>query len=201
MNNSLYGNYRTKRFTEVFPSYEVFKEFYTNQCAIPLSITEESLRTLYYLLYARYGNDVVANSDQNQFKYLMGSIIFQYGPSWEKELEVQKTLRGLTESDLITGATQINNHAYNPQTAPTTTTTVELDYIDDQNVNKYSRGKLDGYSFLMQLLKTDVTESFLLRFRPCFLVVVAPQVPLWYVTPIGDSTSEDSQEVGPNFCV
>ena len=140
MNNSLYGNYRTKRFTEVFPNYEVFKEFYTNQCAIPLSISEESLRTLFYLLYARYGNDVVANSDQNQFKYLMGSIIFQYGPSWEKELEVQKTLRGLTESDLIEGSKQINNHAYNPQTEPTTSTTVELDYIDDQNVNKYSRG-------------------------------------------------------------
>ena len=201
MNNSLYGNYRTKRFTEIFPSYEVFKEFYTNQCAIPLNITEESLQTLFYLLYARYGNDVVANSDQNQFKYLMGSIIFQWGPSWEKKLEIQKKLRGLTEEDLLTGAKQIYNHAENPQTAPTTQTIDELDYINEQNVNKYKKGKLDAYALLMNLIKNDVTEAFLVRFKPCFLVVVAPQVPLWYVTQIDDSTSDDSQEVGPNFCV
>ena len=201
MNNSLYGNYRTKRFTEVFPNYEVFKEFYTNQCAIPLSISEESLRTLFYLLYARYGNDIVANSDQNQFKYLMGSIIFQWGPSWEKKLEIQKKLRGLTEEDLLTGAKQIYNHAENPQTAPTTQTTDELDYINEQNVNKYKKGKLDAYALLIGLIKNDVTEAFLVRFKPCFLVVVAPQVPLWYVTPVDDSTSDDSQEVGPNFCV
>ena len=93
------------------------------------------------------------------------------------------------------------NHAENPQTAPTTQTTDELDYINEQNVNKYKKGKLDAYALLMGLIKNDVTEAFLVRFKPCFLVVVAPQVPLWYVTPVDDSTSDESQEVGPNFCV
>lgn len=131
----------------------------------------------------------------------MGSIIFQWGPSWEKKLEIQKKLRGLTEEDLLTGAKQIYNHAENPQTAPTTQTTDELDYINEQNVNKYKKGKLDAYALLIGLIKNDVTEAFLVRFKPCFLTVVAPQLPLWYVTPIEGSTSEDSQEVGPNFCV
>ena len=38
-------------------------------------------------------------------------------------------------TDTTTG-TSIGNHAYNPSGSPTTQTTTELDYIDQQNVNK-----------------------------------------------------------------
>ena len=56
---------------------------------------------MYYLLYARYGNTPIANYDQTQWKYKMFSIIFQYGPTWEKRLSIQDTLRGLQISDLV----------------------------------------------------------------------------------------------------
>ena len=56
---------------------------------------------MYYLLYARYGNTPIANYDQTQWKYKMFSIIFQYGPTWEKRLGIQTTLRGLQVSDLV----------------------------------------------------------------------------------------------------
>lgn len=41
----------------------------------------DNVSLLYYLLYARYGNNPIANTDINQFKYKMYSVIFQYGPT------------------------------------------------------------------------------------------------------------------------
>ena len=92
--------YDTKLFTEVWEDVQDFLSDYQS-VGIPTSISTANATTLYYLLYARYGNTPIANYDQTQWKYKMFSIIFQYGPTWEKRLSVQNTLRGLQLSDLI----------------------------------------------------------------------------------------------------
>lgn len=183
-NNSLYGNYRTRTFTDIFPNVETFTTEYQNAGIPPMLSEESSVTTLYYLLYARYGNSSVASSDENQFKYKLWTIIYSYGPSWEKRVEIQKNLRELTENDLITGATTIYNHSFNPSTAPSTSTLDELTTIDDQNTTKAKRSKLDAYAYLWDLLDTDVTTEFLNRFQNLFLRIVEPELPLWYVTEI-----------------
>ena len=68
---------------------------------IPMTITSQNATTLYYLLYAKYGNNPIANYDETQFKYKVFSTIFQYGPTWEKRLSVQNTLRNLQIADLL----------------------------------------------------------------------------------------------------
>lgn len=93
--------------------------------------------TLYYLLYARYGNSSIANSDENQFKYKIFSTIYIGGATWAKKQEIQDKLRAMTEDEILAGTKAINNHAYNPQTAPTTDTVEELNYINEQNTTKY----------------------------------------------------------------
>lgn len=183
-NNSLYGNYRTRKFTDIFPNESTFTGEYENAGIPPMLSQESSVTTLYYLLYARYGNSCIASSDENQFKYKLWSIIYSYGPSWEKRVEIQKNLRELTENDLITGATQIYNHSYNPSTQPSTSTLDELTTINEQNTQKQKRSKLDAYSYLWDLLDTDVTTEFLNRFQNLFLRIVEPELPLWYVTEI-----------------
>lgn len=183
---SLYGSYRQKRFTDVYESVEDFLADYKN-CGIPTTISDNSAQTLFYLLYGSYGNDVVASSDINRFKYKLFSIIFQYAPNWEKQLEIQNKLRALTEEDIRLGSRQIYNTAQNPSTEPSTDTTDELQYINNQNVTKNQRGVLEGYATLLSLLRTDVTQEFLNRFRKLFLTIVQPEEPLLYITEVDNN--------------
>lgn len=101
----------------------------------------------------------------------------------------------------------IINHAFNPADAPSTDTTTELQYINSQDVTKYgkdsttsgsvsksntqtndltntdtlTKGKLDAYSQLWEMLDNDVTAEFLAKFSICFKQFVLPRTYL-YVT-------------------
>ena len=198
--NSVYGSYRTRKFADIWPSVDAFLKDY-QESAIPQKLKTADATTLYYLLYARYGNSSIANSDENQFKYKVFSTIYIGGATWAKKQEIQDKLREMTEDEILAGTKAINNHAYNPQTAPTTDTVEELDYINEQNTTKYKKSKLDGYAMLWAILNDGVTEKFLREFRYHFLVVVEPQLPLWYVTNISGDAVVDGQDNGPNFAV
>lgn len=198
--DSVYGNYRTRKFADIWPSVDAFLEDY-QASAIPQNLNTADATTLYYLLYARYGNSSIANSDENQFKYKIFSTIYIGGATWAKKQEIQSKLREMTEDEILAGTKAINNHAFNPQTAPTTSTVDELEYINEQNTTKYKKSKLDGYALLWAILNDGVTERFLREFRYHFLVVVEPQLPLWYITNTSGDTVVDGQGNGPNFAV
>ena len=51
---------------------------------------------------------------------------------------------------------------------------------DDENVASTKKSKIAAYSDLVDLLKTDVTDQFLEKFKKLFLYVVAPQFPYLY---------------------
>lgn len=170
----------TKIFTDIWDSAEAFIEDY-NSNGIPTSITDYKATTLFYLLYARYGNSAISNLDENQWKYRVFSIIFQYGPTWEKRLEVQKKLRELSDDEIRKGFKAVYNHAFNPSTEPTTGSLEELTYINDQNTTNYNKSKLDSYGQLMELIKTDVTGEFLDKFKPLFVKFIYTRPDL-YVT-------------------
>lgn len=186
-NNSLYGNFRSPKFSDIWSSEEAFRADYDASALKVNFQNENSLTTIFFLLYAKYGNSVIASSDVNQFKYQIYMKIFQYGPTWEKRLDIQATLRTASIDDLRLGSKQVYNHAYNPSTTPTTDTLDELNFVNDQNVTKSKKGLLDTYAFLYNMLETDVTGEFIDKFKKLFLVIVAPEAPLWYVT---DTESE-----------
>ena len=179
--SSLYGNFRTRTFTDIYSDFESFKTDYID-CDIPTTLDDTALKTLYYLLYARYGNSNIASSDETQFKYKVFSTIFMYGPAWQKRLDIQKKLIDLGDDEILVGATAIYNSAYNPETAPSTQATEELNYINQQNVTKYKKSKLEAYAVLEELIKTDVTEQFIGKFKKLFITIVEPDLPLWYTT-------------------
>lgn len=131
---------------------------------------------------------------------------------------MQEDIRNLTLQELTTGTktdwssdasqsqtntgsdTTINNHAYNPSTAPSTQATNELDYIDQQNVAKGSdtrtvsgtdsrttgqtitKSKMDAYAQLWDLVATDVTNDYISKFKKCFKQFIAPERNMVYVT-------------------
>ena len=100
INVDMLPQYDTKLMTDVWSKAPDFVADYQN-IGIPTTISVQNATTLYYLLYARYGNTPIANYDEEQWKYKIFSVIFQYGPTWEKRLDIQNTLRGLQISDLI----------------------------------------------------------------------------------------------------
>ena len=111
-NVEMFPQYDTKLMTEVWSQASEFLTDYQN-AGIPTTISVQNATTLYYLLYARYGNTPIANYDENQWKYKMFSIIFQYGPTWEKRLDIQTTLRGLQISELVDNGSfhELFNHS------------------------------------------------------------------------------------------
>lgn len=224
-------NSSTKTFVQIFDNYNTFETSY-KASALKNAIKDTNLEILYYLLYARYGNNPISNFDENQWKYKVFGVIYQYGPTWEKKSDIQATLRGLTEDQIKkgmaravsnTGTASVNgsetynnltstdsgadvhNHAYNPATEPSTQTTNQLNYIDEQNVDKFgktntmngsvsntnsqtsnastsdeiTKGILDGYAELWDLLVSDVTEDFLAKFKPLFKKFVSPFTELY----------------------
>lgn len=193
MFNSLYGNYRYRKFTQIWDSLDEFMADYTLS-ELPKILSDDSIKTLYYLLYARYGNSTIASSDENQFKYKVFSTIFMYGPTWEKRLEIQAAVRDLDLDQLTDGGKAVYNNAQNPNVAPSTDSLEELPYISSQNVTKYKKSRVDAYAILTNLLETDVTEEFIGRFKKLFLTVVQPEVPLWYVTDLVNNDEEDDDE-------
>lgn len=181
MSKSIYGAFRGPTFTECYPNVEEFMADYEDT-QLPKLISDDSARTLYYILYAYYGNSVIAASDLNRFRYNLFSIIWQYGPTWEKRLEVQAKLRALSDDEIRVGAKQIANHAFNPSTEPSTAALTELEYIDSQNTMGWVRSKLEGYGELLTLLDLDVSAEFLGKFKRLFITIVEPEMPLLYST-------------------
>lgn len=174
----LYGGFRVSTFTEIWDNVEKFTTDII-ESGMPIEITQESLTTLYYLLYARYGNSHIVNEiDENQWKYSLYGVIFMYGPTWEKRLDIQRKVRSLSDEDIITGGVAIHNHASNPSTIPTTATLDELTYIDNQSTSRFKKSKLEAYALLSSLVETDVTEEFINKFKKLFKTFVMPNKPL-----------------------
>lgn len=182
------GVYFTKTFSEV---WETADAFITDFNASPVfkqdaetPIDQNTAKTLYYLLYARYGNHPIASMDEYRFKQSLFTIIYAYAPTWAKRYEIQKNLRALSTEELTQGSRAIYNTANNPQQQPSTATLEELPYINSQNTTNYKRDKLSAYNELEMLLATDVTESFLSKFQHLFIQGAIPFGPIYYETEI-----------------
>lgn len=183
-NDFLYRNYRTRKFTDIYGDVDSFIEDY-NTNGLPTLVSQDNMRTLYYLLYARYGNSHIASSDETRFKYNLFSIVFSKGPTWEKKLEIQSKVRDLTDADILQGSKAIYNQALNPGTAPSTDSLEELTYINQQNTTQYKRNKVEAYSLLLELLKNDVTTIFIDSFQVLFNPF-GSELPLYYEEDLGE---------------
>ena len=176
--------YSTKTFSQVYSSYEDFKSDYDQFITLVSGgvqpLTEANVKATFYLMFARYGNNPIVNFDVTQFKMKLMSVIATYGPVWEKKKAIQKSLRDLSEADLLQGAKQIYNHAFNPSTEPTTQELEELTHINDQNVTNNKKAKMEAYSILWANLHVDATDEYLNKFKNCFSRFVGDQCPILF---------------------
>ena len=177
--------YITKTFSQVFPSYNDFKADYDALITLVSGgiqpLKNENVQATFYLLYARYGNNPIVNYDELQFKLKLMAIIATYGPTWERKKAIQKSFRDLTEAELLQGAKQIYNHAYNPSTEPATSDLEELTFINEQNTTNNKKAKMEAYSILWANLHVDATDEYINKFKNCFSRFVGDQYPIFYI--------------------
>lgn len=177
--------YNTRLFNDIFPTKDSFKDSYDefqSTAGLTNILDDNDKAITWQLLSARYGNSPIANLSETQFKLKVWQIMFEYGPTWAKRLEIQEKLRGLTDDQLKTGSSIITNIASNPQTSPDTGTTGYISYTDQQTAQNQKKSLLGGYASLVELLETDVCAYYLDRFGSLFKHVFVPDANAIYVT-------------------
>ena len=151
-------------------------------------VTDEDLKLIWLLLLGRFADSTIKPfNTYGAFHVRFMSRVWQHAPAWKKNLEIQNKLTSLSledGSDIYKGGSAIYNTAMNPSTQPGTGTDQELNFINNQNVTKHKKSKLEGLAMLSDLLKNDVTEQFLKRFDDFFKTIIYTGRTLVYETEI-----------------
>lgn len=154
-------------------------------------VTDDDLKLIWLLLIGRFADSTIKPfNTYGAFKVRFMSRVWQHAPAWKKNLDIQNKLRSLSlddGSDIYKGSSAIYNSAMNPNTSPGTGTDQELNFINNQNVTKHKKSKLEGLALLSDLLKNDVTEQFLRRFDDFFKTIIYTGKEYTYVTEKGDN--------------
>ena len=183
LNQDLYGNQRTRTFAEIYPTADDFKAAYdSNPFATATNINDSEITKIYYLLYANYGNSSICSSDEYRFELKLFSIIYQYGPIYIQKKIIQEKIVDTPYNDFKSGGKVIYNTALNPNVAPTTDSLTELPYINNQNTNNYVKSDAESMQIKWDLMNDNLESEFLAKFKPLFLKIVNPTVPLWYIS-------------------
>lgn len=198
MHKMIYGSYRNQTFSEIFPTFNDFKESWNNapdgmrlekvNGADVELLPDAKLETIYYLLAGEYMNSPIASSSEDRFKMILNQYLFAQGPKYFKKLEIQSQLRNLNLNELREGSKMIYNKAFNDSTPQSIMDQdYEADYINEQNVSLNKKNKAEALYQLYVLLRSDITAAFVNVFKKLFLVVVSPQVPLYYESEVEDN--------------
>lgn len=181
---SYYGGFYSSTFSEIYPTYEAWQEDYNLfKESLPYFgdfKNNQTVKMIYYALASQYAFSHHIGS-KDQWRLMMWSRVMEYGRFFERELEVQKDILGLSIEDLKQGSKAIYNTAHNPGTAPSTNSLEELEYINQQSTTNYKKSKLEGYALLMNMLNKDLVYDFVNKFKNLFIQVCYPDYPLLYV--------------------
>ena len=168
--------YNQKTFNDIYSDY---KSFYADAALFgeEVVLTEGDYKKIWFRLTATYGDTPINTyTNEPRWKMKLFSIINDYGPEWKRKLEIQTTLRTLPEDEILKNSQALYNHSWNPNTEPSTE---ELSYINEQNVTKYKKSKMEGYVGLYTILRSDITANFISKFQKLFSKFALPDKPLY----------------------
>lgn len=184
MDQQLFTQQYTKTLSQIYPEYELFAMDYM-QSGLPNRFKDtEFLKTIYFVLMGEYAASSIMAMSEDLFRARFLTMIHSYGPQLERELAMQDTLLQMDDTELMISSKAIYNSSLNPSTEPTTDTLEELPTINQQNVSKHVRSKLDAYEYLESLLDADLISKFIKRFNKLFVRVLRTNNPLYYETEV-----------------
>lgn len=183
--NSEYGAYRTQTFSEHFPDYSTWAAKIGEMLTIPYLDANThpdapTPQTIYYLLLSEYKNSHVAGSDPTRFVLKCAALMYQYAPQFQREMEIQAQLRGMTQDEIMSGAETLANEAMHPATPIDVDDHELIDTVNAQRTHWEKKDKARAYAELFALLNDDLPTRFIYKFRRLFIVNVTPRRPLLY---------------------
>ena len=186
--NSYFQSFDNITFSDLWSTSQSFIDTY-DEVGLPkeeYQLDNDTLKLIWTLMIGRFADSTIKPYNTNgAFKVRFMSRVWQHAPAWKKDLEIQNKLRSLSiedGSEIYEGSKAIYNTAMNPGTAPSTDDAEELNFINNQNVTKHKKSKLEGLAILSDLLKNDVTEQFLRRFDDFFKTIIYSGRTLLYST-------------------
>ena len=193
-NQQLFNEQWTSSLSEIYPTYDDFLADYNEINLKGLVFSDYKtnpenpafLRIIYLLLMGEYGNSAIRAFSPDLFKVRFFTRIMAYGPTYEKQMEHQKTLLSMTDEELQVSAKAIYNSARNPSQKPPTNSEEILPYIDAQSTANHLRSKLDAYAYFNEIIDDTITKEFIKKFDDFFVIVQRTNMPLWYITDKGD---------------
>jgi hypothetical protein len=178
LENSNFGSYDTRTLSDIYNTSEALKTDYESFFEADAII---NFNIIYSLLMGRYADSHIKSYSEDKFRAQVCGIIFQYAPTVFKRNDIQKKLRALTEDEIVVGNTSVFNHAAHDASQPNTQSTWETPYINDQNVNKIKKSKINAYADLYAILEDNIFDEFLNKFKKLF-VSFGPGYSLYYKT-------------------
>ena len=186
MSNSLiFGEmtpaYSRYTFKDLFKDASVFKDAVKTDNLLEPEITDTVIVKFYYMMFAKFANSPISQSDSEAWLYNLIFTMNAYLPTYLKKEAMQKELRALDTDDIRIGFSSIYNHAFNPSTTPSTGEDEELPYVNEQNVNKTKKNVVDALSTLWEMLHTNLWEDLLRKFNKLFSKIVTPANNVVYI--------------------
>lgn len=179
--------YNTRTFKDIWATSD---DFVNDLTASAFGKCVEEPTLIYYLLYSRFANSHIVGKDEDQWKIRMFTRIYSCGPTYEKKMAIQKELREMTDEDLLTKGQMISKMGYNPSTEVEeggVNAVSDISTVDQQNSTKTVAGKLNAYTSLWMALKTDITSTFINKFKDLFIRVILPGAINEAIIPIPES--------------
>ena len=156
--------YNTKKFTDFYSNVDAFLQDYKNN-GLPTTISDANAKTLFYLLYAKYGNSSISNLDENQLSlynpnqnamltYFNNTHVEKLKPLDNQEdfntyINTKKDFNGLDNLGVFTKT----EDSYNPVKI---TVFIWLEGYDSDFIRGVDNPKISCY---LNFMKKEVTED------------------------------------------
>lgn len=162
--------YDNRLFKNMFPSYEVFKEWYLS---LPFSDDEDdvpSLKTFSLIAYEYNGSH--ASYDPVVFKEKFANDLYTYYKEFEATTKSIDDLMSLTDDDISIDNSNITNIADVPET-PASTNVEDINFITQQQKNIIKKGTLQIKKEQLSNKRTYTVRTFLKRFKHLFIKIIS----------------------------
>ena len=164
-------------FKEIYPTFDKFQAFLTNQKVVDLSDAENLTfaQYIYKILFRRYHNSNIQFDTIEDFECELANVLEDNFAKYKRQVKLAKQMQQLTDNDILTISKALANQSNNPNTKATDPTQ-PLEYISAQAFTIATDNKLQGYLRALQNIPTQLIDAMLLRCVNLFKTIIPNQV-------------------------
>lgn len=156
-------------FKDIFPDYETFKEWYSQQ---PLSDGEDDVPSIktFVLILNEYSTSTCA-MDEIEFKRRFANDLYTYYKEFEETTKAITELMSMSEEDFKDVARSVLNVADIPETTASTDTET-FNFVSQQQKNFVTKSTLQIRREQIANKRILTVKTFLKRFKHLFRIVL-----------------------------